>query len=496
MRNQLWTFSAIGVCVAMACRSDSTTAPPPPPTPGTHFGYYVAPTPYGTSSGTGTTSSPWDLATAFKGGHGNILQPGDTVWIRGGTYVGSFSTTLNGTPQAPIIFRQYPGERATIDGTLAAKGSDLWFWGFEIMQSNPTTSTVRVLGANTANGRFINLVLHDAGISGVSMIDNDGAGVELYGSVVYNNGHNDNLDHGIYAHNTTAGTKYITDNVFFNNCARGIQVYDAGLPIHAFTVVGNISFDNGTISCVSGQTNLLVSAPTATSGMIVKDNLLYFAPGIDGVQLLLGDYDTLANQDIDVENNFAAGGAIGLKMQVQWTQATVKQNLFVGSSTTDMVHLGGSAVSGYDWAGNTYYRDASAPAWEHNGTSYDFTGWKAATGLGGTDIASSGSPSATQVFVKPNAFEAGRAFIVVFNFGGQNAVDVDVSGVVTAGSHYEVRNVQDVFNPTPIVAGTYNGGTVSIPMSGVAPPAPIGRATHAPQTGPAFDVFLLTSGSP
>jgi hypothetical protein len=328
------------------------------------------------------------------------------------------------------------------------------------------------------------------------MIDNAGAGAELYGSVVYNNGHNDNLDHGIYAHNTTAGTKYITDNVFFNNCARGIQVYDAGLPIHGFTVVGNVSFDNGTISCVSGQTNILVSAPTPTSGMVVRDNLLYFAPGIDGVHLLLGDYDTLANQDIDVENNLAVGGAIGLKMQVQWTQATIKQNQFVGNGTTDMVQLGGSAVSSYAWAGNTYYRDATAAAWEHNGTRYDFTDWKAATGLGGSDTTSPGSPAAARVFVKPNRYEAGRAFVVVFNFGNQSVVDVDLSAVVTVGSHYEVRNVQDLFTPTPVVAGTYNGGSVSFPMNGVRPPAPIGRATHAPQTGPAFDVFLLTSGSP
>ncbi|HMA43372.1 MAG TPA: hypothetical protein VKO86_05120, partial [Gemmatimonadales bacterium] len=175
---------------ALGCSVADRTGPPPPPPPprGTHVGYYVVFPPYGTSGGTGSTDSPWDLATALAGGHG-VIQPGDTVWIRGGaTYVGSFQTSLNGTAAAPIVFRQYPGERATIDGSLAAGGSNLVFWGFEIMQSHPTVVVDRVLEANTTNGKFVNLVLHDAGFSGVSMAADKGDGVELYGSIVYNNG--------------------------------------------------------------------------------------------------------------------------------------------------------------------------------------------------------------------------------------------------------------------------------------------------------------------
>ena len=49
--------------------------------------------------------------------------------------------------------------------------------------------------------------------------------------------------------------------------------------------------------------------------------------------------------------------------------------------------------------------------------------------------------------------------------------------------------------PPPGVSGAYNGGAVSIPMNGVAPPKPIGRTapSSAPRTGPNFDVFLVTS---
>jgi hypothetical protein len=487
-----------GTAVLMlACSSDRLAGPP---LPGTHNGYYVVPPPYGTSSGDGTNAAPWDLATALAGGNGNRIQPGDTVWLRAGIYKGFFRTSLTGTAAAQIVFRQYPGERATIDGTLAASGAYLTFWGFEIRQSNAAVSTNRVLEANTDHGRFVNLVLHDAGISGVSMIGSGGAEAELYGSIVYNNGHDDNIDHGIYAHNATAGKKYITDNVFFNNCARGIQVYDDGPVIRDIWVIGNVSFDNGTLACASTAVNLLISAPATTSGMVVRDNLLYFAPGLDGVQLRLGNYDTanvgLYNQDIDVEGNFSVGGASGLEMRYQWTQAVVRDNILVGDGATDVVQLGGPAVASYAWTGNTYYRDPTALAWQQDGTDYNFAAWQTATGLGGNDAVVAGLPTLTQVFLRPNKYEPGRAFIVVFNFGNESAVGVNVSHIVTTGDHYEVRNVQDVYAATPVVSGTYSGGLITIPMGGVQPPQPIGRATHAPRTGPAFDVFLLTSGMP
>lgn len=485
--------------IALACNAaDRIGPPPPPPSPGTHVGYYVVQPPYGTSAGNGTNDAPWDLATALAGGHGNQIQPGDTVWLRGGTYVGSFQTSLNATSGVPIVFRQYPGERATIDGSLAAGGSNLVFWDFEIMQSRPTAIVDRVLEANTVNGKFVNLVLHDAGFSGVSMAADKGAGVELYGSIIYNNGFRDNIDHGIYAHNATPGTKYITDNVFFNNFARGIQVYEGSAAlIHDVQVVGNVCFNNGTIATGSSQVNLLISAPATISGMVATDNFLYYSPGTDGVQLRLGNYDTsdsaVYNKGIDLESTFAVGGAVGLEMQYQWESAIVRNNTFVGGSATEVVRTGGPTPGIYDWSGNTYYRDPGAAAWAQAGTGYTFEAWKTATGLGGADAAIASGPSATQVFVRPNAYEAGRAFIVIYNFAHQNPVGVDLSGVLTAGDHFTIQNVQDVYG-APVVSGTYGGGAVSIPMDGVSPPRPIGRTAPAPapRTGPDFDVFLVT----
>jgi hypothetical protein len=104
-------------------------------------------------------------------------------------------------------------------------------------------------------------------------------------------------------------------------------------------------------------------------------------------------------------------------------------------------------------------------------------------------------PQETKVFVRPNRYEPGRAHIVIYNWGKLSQVAVDVSGVLGEGDCYEVRNVQAVFGP-PVARGVYQSGPIHVPMAGVAPPVPMGRVMRVPpRTGPAFDVFLLTTTS-
>ncbi|MEK7116901.1 MAG: peptidoglycan-binding protein [Patescibacteria group bacterium] len=73
--------------------------------------FYVSPS--GTSSGDGSITSPWDLQTALN--QPASVQPGDTIWLRGGTYKGWYVSKLVGTSAQPIIVRSYPGEWAVLD---------------------------------------------------------------------------------------------------------------------------------------------------------------------------------------------------------------------------------------------------------------------------------------------------------------------------------------------------------------------------------------------
>jgi hypothetical protein len=72
---------------------------------------------------------------------------------------------------------------------------------------------------------------------------------------------------------------------------------------------------------------------------------------------------------------------------------------------------------------------------------------------------------------------------------------VDLSAVLHVGDRYVVQNVQDFYG-TPVARGTYEGGRIDLPMAGIAPPAPVGRAfTPPPVTGPTFNVFVVLKAS-
>jgi len=462
--------------------SSGPTQPQPQPTP--TGGFYASPS--GSSAGDGSVTKPWDLTTAFAGGSGRI-QAGDTVWMRGGTYRGDFRTALAGTQGRPIVFRQYPGERATIDGTLRADGADIVFWGFEVMRSAPS-GMLPGLESRGARQKFINMIVHDAAQQGITFWD-EAVDAEVYGNIVYNNGTHGNQDHGIYVHNMT-GTKLVMDNVFFDNKSYGVHVYaqHEDAPQRNVHLIGNVSFNNGSISDFRAKSNILVGGlDVPDEGMQVIDNMLYYS-GKDGENMRIG-YQA-SNHDVLVRGNTVWGGATALVFG-QWQKATVQNNLIGGSA--DMVSLL-NVPGSFTWGGNNYYRDAGAQAWRTQaGSALPLVQWKSTTGLGASDQAPATTPGTTKVFVRPNKYEQGRAMVVVYNWGSQSSVDVNLAGVLRSGQQYEVRNVQDWFG-RPVASGTFNGSTISLPMSGVNPPMPIGRSTATPpKTGPNFDTFVVVA---
>src|SRR5258706_10436202 len=97
--------SIVPLCLlATAGCSEAPRIPfPPPARPRTGLYVDVA----GSSEGSGAPDSPWDIWTAFRGAGGRV-QPGDTIWLRAGTYGGSFAVSVAGTAGAPIVVRGFP----------------------------------------------------------------------------------------------------------------------------------------------------------------------------------------------------------------------------------------------------------------------------------------------------------------------------------------------------------------------------------------------------
>jgi cysteine-rich repeat protein len=73
--------------------------------------FYAATT--GSGAGDGSIGNPWDLATALH--HPAAVQPGDTIWVRGGTYDGAHTSLLTGSEGVPITVRAYRRERVVLD---------------------------------------------------------------------------------------------------------------------------------------------------------------------------------------------------------------------------------------------------------------------------------------------------------------------------------------------------------------------------------------------
>jgi hypothetical protein len=466
-----------------------------------HAGYYVSPS--GSSSGDGSWAKPWDIGTAFAGADGRIV-PGDTVWVRGGRYVGPFRSRLTGRPDAPIIVRQYPGEHATLDNlsttsvTLHVTGQWGWYWGFEVANSNPDRSVgaVRPNGVypSAPNNKFIDLVVHDNAV-GVSF-STESPNSEIYGCIIYNNGFVDSTrtaGHGIYAKNDGLYRKLIRDNIVFNQFRNGIQIFtDSGSEqLRNFLLEGNVWFNNGTLTSTnSSAVNILVGGKEVADQITIQHDMTYFSPGLDVRNVRIGYNNTLQNGSVTLGDNYFVGGTTVLVFGY-WDQATLGGNLLFG--TRDIVTLSNPSLTGQMWSDNTHRRDPAAPAWWYVDTAYSFAGWQQATGLAANDQTQAGLPSQPQVFLRPNLYEVGRANIIIYNWTRSSAVPVDVSVVLRIGDHYALHNVQDFYGP-PVLSGTYTGGPLDVPMAGTEPPQPIGGSpATAPRTGPDFDVFVLTT---
>jgi hypothetical protein len=419
--------------------------------------FYVSPS--GSAGGNGSIGQPWNLQTALN--QPSSVHPGDTLWLRGGTYGGSFTSRLAGGSGAPIVVRQYPGERAILDGngggatTLSVNGSWTWFWGFEIMNSNtqrfssasgsfagPRNFGVDIYGPNT---RFINMIVHDTDQGIGFWVGAESS--ELYGNIIYYNGWmapDRGHGHGIYVQNQN-NTKRMVDNIIFDQFSHGIHAYTQGSFENNLYLEGNVSFNNGLLEG-SLERNILIgptSNPAQNPSLI--SNYTYFTPSAGLGENNLGYFGGCVNGT--VSNNYFAGGTA----------------LHIQSACNPSVNS------------NTFYDTVGATSFYPNNTYYS----------------NGNKPSGVKVFVRPNQYETGRANITIFNWDHVSTVNVDLSSVLGAGTNFEIRDAENFFG-APVTTGFYGGGMVAVPMSGLTVAQTVGSVAAAPtHTAPEFGVFVV-----
>lgn len=484
--------------------------------------FYVSPS--GTPRGNGSQKNPWDLQTALN--QPPVVRAGDTIWLRGGEYRPAaasstgFTSTLGGGSNAPIIVRQYRGERATLrevarftgpssvrQTILYIFGSNTWFWGFEAASSsttrviddsgsNPTPaelplpSGVEVVGPNI---KLINLVVHDArgGLGLWAAATN----CEVYGCIVYNNGWSApdrGHGHGIYTQNLN-GTKRLSDNIVFNHFGLGIHGYTVNSFLQNYLIERNAIFDNAHFAAsphVAAGEQILFGGGTKIKNLRILNNYLYQALDLHGA-MLTPDYGAIANNNVTIAGNYIAGGSGGgnYLVSVRLYDSLVFTDNTLYSTNGSLLRL--RAVPGYTVDNNAYYGNADA-GFRNDHTQSDFAEWRAATGFDAHSRYFQGVKPPNKVFVNVNAYEPKRANIIVYNWSKASSVMADVSRVLGVGDVYEVRNAQDWF-AAPVLRGTYKGGGLDLPMTNLTVAIPTGWTdTNAvPRTGREFNVFVL-----
>jgi carbohydrate binding protein with CBM6 domain len=222
---------------------------------------FVAPT--GSDGASGTEANPTTLPSALS-----RIQPGGTIYLRGGTYRYSQTVTIdagnNGTASARNTLSAYQGETPVLNFSaqsedpanrgLAVNGS---YWHlYRIIVEHAGDNGIFVGGSNNVIERTVTRFNRDSGLQ-LSRIASDTpqsqwpANNLILSAESHDNADSDGEDADGFAPKLTVGPGNVFRyTVSHNNIDDGYDLYtktDTG-PIGAVTIEDSLAYDNGTLS--------------------------------------------------------------------------------------------------------------------------------------------------------------------------------------------------------------------------------------------------------
>lgn len=437
-------------------------------------GFFVSATATATGSGDGSFADPWTLQQALS--QPRALKPGAVVWLRGGTYTGtfavdpslgriSFACGTQGTAAEPIVFRNHQDERVTIDGEgnevvlFVQNCSHTWFWGLEVMSSAAVRTASRAYIYVTApNVKFINMILHDMA-DGIDLWTT-ATNAELYGSLVYHNGWdetNGGHGHGIYTQNNTAGVKRIQDNIFFSQYGYNVKVWSTNQFVDNFEITRNIVFNGGSLSeYASRKFNFFVvgNNPNAPPrNLVVRENYT-FAGNTTTTPACNAFGPNYGVVDLRLEDNYLLGQ---FRTTGPYVNASIRGNRILGG--TALPFLTGTGFAMADYPDNEYAQDLPTAGLDY--------------------------------FVLPNKYEPGRSHLAIYNWGAADSVAIPAAKLgLSPGDRYQLIHAMDYFRD--VSTRTYDGGgTITVPMTGHGFAQAIGSTKAPVSQFPLFGAFVV-----
>ncbi len=477
--------------------------------------------------GRGTPTDPIDLQTAFNTA---FVKGGKSLELLEGNYVGILDIKRSGSNGNRIKIQGQLGKRVTIDGAgleghvLQLSGNYIDVTRLELKKTwNVRTSNISntqgapITGTNGTlageglydggdNNRAYYNIIHDClgdGIASFSSATNS----EYYGNLVYNNGWfaprivggiPEANGHGFYTQNTAPSIKKIKKNIVFNPYSSTMKLAGSGVgQVENYELEKNLSVGGSFIYDIGGGDN-------------GANNINLVGERTFQNEVKLG-YNTNAGRTISIVDSYIHGYSTPLNID-NFNSIVMTGNTVVGSGGA----AGGSiqirvktAFSNSTVNYNTYYHNRPdtpyvfIPALGANATysNETFATWKARTGwdLNSTYIANGTAltqPTVNRVFIEPmNEYEANRGYIAVYNWANTSTQSVNLSSFLATGTQYEIRSASNYYAGA-ILSGTYNGGSVTLPLTLAAglpaQAAPYGDIQRNPETAPKFAAFLIT----
>jgi hypothetical protein len=418
--------------------------------------------------------------------------------------------------------------------TFTVNGSASTYRDFEVKDSNPNRSFATLGDASGRKGgegfwvtgpssTFINVIVHDCQ-DGFFLVET-ATNVTVYGAIVYNNGHvdpNRGNGHGLYVQNNT-GTKTISNVISFNNFATGMKGYGEGGYANNITFTTNTSFNNGSPANFTGNPAgynafhrfVGITIGTAVNppqnGTITGNYLYQPSTAVTEEGNIKAGYISSGGTGLTITNNYIMGGSDALSV-IGFDDAVVTGNHFYSGNTLATINNSGVGTASYTWNNNEYHDLGVLGA---GSVPYSFAintltnrfgggiltyddvgngtgkGWKQWSGFDTTSTYDQVAPSTNVTAVLPNAYEAGRATIVVYNWQLSDPVTVSLASAgLTVGQKFEIRNVQDYFGAKVLSNQTYTAAmSVNLATNSLTVATPIGLGYTPASTCPQFCVY-------
>ena len=319
--------------------------------------YYVATT--GSNSNNGSIATPW-LTIQYGV---NQLQPGDTLYVRGGTYSEKLSISSSGLPANYTTIKNYPNETPIIDAiSFSDANSILWtdqsyltidgfhftnniFNNAEGITITGSAHHVEILNNKISNIKF------DASASAPVNTNTNAVPLNIWADQALDSIHNILVKGNEVFNNQTGFSENITGGGNFSN----------------FIIEDNLVHDNTNIGIDVTGNYQVCPTPSLDQGRngIIRNNVVYNCVSLYSESA--GIYID-GGKNIIVENNTCHhngyGGEIGCEQDGSTSNIIFRSNVFYQNRSAGL-HIGGydplttGVVTNSKVQNNTFYQNDS-----------------------------------------------------------------------------------------------------------------------------------------